>query len=103
MYANHQLFARIADAIGFCDARLWSSGPLGDRPLPNPVRSRITWVWVGRLFMTWFLHRFLCLKGHDDFFDRFVDEARDLRQLVRFGCVLRFKFFFCFSQSKKGV
>jgi hypothetical protein len=37
------------------------------------------------------LHRFLRLRGRDDFFDHFVDEARDLRQLIRFGSMLRFK------------
>jgi len=48
------------------------------------------------------VHRFLPFKGRDDFFDRFVDEAPDLRKLIRFGSMLRFKFFFCMSQSKKG-
>src|SRR5262249_11221430 len=42
------------------------------------------------------------VQGRDDFFDRFVDEAPGLRKLIRFGSMLRFKFFFCMSQSKKG-
>jgi hypothetical protein len=48
------------------------------------------------------LHRFLRLKGRDDFFDPFVDEARDLRELTRFGSTLRFKFFSASARVRRA-